>query len=124
MLEKRTCLKKNYFNLCFFSHNFNLYKLFFFYLVDSLKIGDIIYVRYLDNSNILNTRSFIGLCFFLRKSNINFFFGLRNNLNKDFLEFIFSFYSPFILELKRINKYSKKFRLSKLYFFRINNVSF
>ena len=125
MINKLSIIKKDYSNIIFFSNNFLLYKLSFFNLTSLMKTGDIVYIKYLDNFNFLNNRFFIGFCFFLKKSSLNYFFGLRNNLknNKGFIELIFSFYSPFVLELKSIKKYSQKFRLSKLYFFNLNRSS-
>lgn len=121
---KKSRLQKNYKDLVLFSNNFALYKLCFFNIFYYLKTGHIIFIKYLDNSVFLKTRFFIGLCFGLSNSKSFSYFGLRNNLNKDYIELIFSLYSPFILDLKNIKKYTKKFRLSKLYFKEYNSSPF
>lgn len=86
--------------------NKNIYK--------KIKPGLIISIKYLlIKEDELKILSFIGLCIYKKK---NSSILLKNLIKKESVNLLIQLNSPLILKINLIQKYKKKFKLSKLYY--------
>lgn len=86
----------------------------------SFSVGDVVSIKYLTPSNRsgLSVRSFSGVCLAVRNNGLHTNLLIRNSFRSNSVEFRFFLFSPLILNVNRLYRYRKKFRLSKLYFIR------
>lgn len=103
---------KSYYNLYLLYSNFILFYSFL------IKSSFVFFCKIINFSEVLTTRFIIGICLSVKRKKGPFSVKLRNSFKGDYVEFIIFLLSPFLLDFKILNKYFKKYRLSRLYFLR------
>jgi ribosomal protein L19 len=117
--NRKSKLLLNFKNIYFLGYYYNIYLIqsaFSLLFLYSLRSSFVFFCKIINLSDFISTRFFVGLCFSIRNNVLPLFIFLRNSLKGDNIEFIFCLFSPFLLSFQVLTKYSKKYRLSKLYF--------